>query len=82
MIAHCLVGVVQGLSHASDAQLTGVKQPATLLWGDVDRSHQDPARNRCLAVTGCRCDDRGRQRIYKVVRCPMSGARRPSLEGT
>jgi glutamine synthetase len=31
---------VQGLSHASDAQLTGVKQPTTLLWGDADRSHK------------------------------------------
>jgi pimeloyl-ACP methyl ester carboxylesterase len=36
----CLAGVVQGLSHASDAQLTGVKQPTTLLWGDADRSHK------------------------------------------
>lgn len=36
----CLAGVVQGLSHATAAQLTGVKQPTTLLWGDADRSHK------------------------------------------
>ena len=36
----CLAGVVQGLGHASAAQLTGVKQPTTLLWGDSDRSHR------------------------------------------
>jgi pimeloyl-ACP methyl ester carboxylesterase len=36
----CLAGVVQGLSRASADALTGVKQPATLLWGDSDRSHK------------------------------------------
>ncbi len=36
----CLAGVVQGLSRASQEELTGVKQPTTLLWGDSDRSHK------------------------------------------
>ena len=36
----CLAGVVQGLSRADGAALAGVKQPATLLWGDSDRSHK------------------------------------------
>lgn len=36
----CLAGVVQGLSAAQPEQLAGVKQPATLLWGDSDRSHK------------------------------------------
>ena len=36
----CLAGVVQGLSRARNAQLEGVKSPATLLWGDADRSHR------------------------------------------
>jgi len=37
----CLAGVVQGLSHADAGALAGVKQPATLLWGDSDRSHKN-----------------------------------------
>lgn len=36
----CLAGVVQGLSKADAAALSGAKQPATLLWGDSDRSHK------------------------------------------
>lgn len=36
----CLAGVVQGLGRSDAAELTGVKQPATLLWGDSDRSHK------------------------------------------
>lgn len=36
----CLAGVVQGLSHAREDQLSGVRQPTTLLWGDADRSHK------------------------------------------
>jgi len=36
----CLAGVVQGLSRADAADLTGVTQPTTLLWGDSDRSHK------------------------------------------
>ena len=37
---YCLAGVVQGLGRAVEAELTGVKTPATLLWGDADRSHK------------------------------------------
>jgi len=36
----CLAGVVQGLSGAPSDILHGAKQPATLLWGDSDRSHK------------------------------------------
>lgn len=36
----CLAGVVQGLGRTRSEELTGVKQPATLLWGDSDRSHK------------------------------------------
>lgn len=36
----CLAGIVQGLSRMQEDQLYGVKTPATLLWGDADRSHQ------------------------------------------
>ncbi len=36
----CLAGVVQGLSGADAGVLAGAKQPATLLWGDADRSHK------------------------------------------
>lgn len=36
----CLAGVVQGLSRATQDELSGVKQPTTLLWGDSDRSHK------------------------------------------
>lgn len=36
----CLAGVVQGLSRADAVALSGVKQPAALLWGDSDRSHK------------------------------------------
>lgn len=36
----CLAGVVQGLGRATADELAGVKQPATLLWGDSDRSHK------------------------------------------
>jgi pimeloyl-ACP methyl ester carboxylesterase len=36
----CLAGVVQGLSRATPGLLAGVTQPATLLWGDSDRSHK------------------------------------------
>jgi pimeloyl-ACP methyl ester carboxylesterase len=36
----CLAGVVQGLSKAQANELTGVKAPTTLLWGDSDRSHK------------------------------------------
>jgi pimeloyl-ACP methyl ester carboxylesterase len=36
----CLAGVVQGLARAGLAQLEGARQPATLLWGDSDRSHK------------------------------------------
>lgn len=36
----CLAGVVQGLGRAQAAELTGAKQPATLIWGDSDRSHK------------------------------------------
>jgi pimeloyl-ACP methyl ester carboxylesterase len=36
----CLAGVVQGLSRAQADELSGVKVPATLLWGDSDRSHK------------------------------------------
>ena len=36
----CLAGVVQGLSRAQASALEGVKVPATLLWGDADRSHR------------------------------------------
>ena len=36
----CLAGVVQGLSRADAAALEGVKAPASLLWGDSDRSHK------------------------------------------
>ena len=36
----CLAGVVQGLSRAQASALEGVKTPATLLWGDADRSHK------------------------------------------
>ena len=36
----CLAGVVQGLSKAQAEELGGVKAPATLLWGDSDRSHK------------------------------------------
>lgn len=36
----CLAGVVQGLSGMHEDQLSGVKTPTTLLWGDSDRSHK------------------------------------------
>ena len=36
----CLAGVVQGLSGMQEAQMSGVKAPVTLLWGDADRSHK------------------------------------------
>jgi len=36
----CFAGVVQGLSQAQDAGLSGIRQPVTLLWGDRDRSHR------------------------------------------
>ncbi|MGH8528586.1 MAG: alpha/beta fold hydrolase [Nevskiales bacterium] len=36
----CLAGVVQGLSRATEPELSGVKQPTMLLWGDADRSHK------------------------------------------
>lgn len=36
----CLAGVVQGMSGATPEMFAGVKQPATLLWGDSDRSHR------------------------------------------
>ena len=36
----CLAGVVQGLSRADAAALSGVEQPVALLWGDADRSHE------------------------------------------
>ena len=36
----CLAGVVQGLSRPANGALTGATQPATLLWGDADRSHK------------------------------------------
>jgi len=36
----CLADVVQGLRRATHDQLAGVKQPATLFWGDSDRSHK------------------------------------------
>lgn len=36
----CLAGVVQGLSRMQVDHLSGVKTPATLLWGDTDRSHK------------------------------------------
>jgi pimeloyl-ACP methyl ester carboxylesterase len=36
----CLAGVVQGLGRATADELAGVKAPATLLWGDSDRSHK------------------------------------------
>ena len=35
----CLAGIVQGLSRADAAALSGVKVPAAVLWGDADRSH-------------------------------------------
>lgn len=36
----CLAGIVQGLSNMQEGELSGVKTPATLLWGDSDRSHK------------------------------------------
>jgi pimeloyl-ACP methyl ester carboxylesterase len=36
----CLAGVVQGLTRAQESDVAGVKTPATLLWGDADRSHK------------------------------------------
>ncbi|MDP9141730.1 MAG: alpha/beta hydrolase [Pseudomonadota bacterium] len=36
----CLASVVQGLSGAQEAELRGVTQPVTMLWGDRDRSHR------------------------------------------
>lgn len=36
----CFAGVVQGLARAQADALAGVKAPATLLWGDADRSHK------------------------------------------
>lgn len=36
----CLAGIVQGLSRMQEDQLSGVNTPATLLWGDADRSHK------------------------------------------
>jgi len=36
----CLAGVVQGLSRAQTDELSGVKVPTTLLWGDSDKSHK------------------------------------------
>jgi pimeloyl-ACP methyl ester carboxylesterase len=36
----CLASVVQGLSRAQRDELSGVQAPATLLWGDSDRSHK------------------------------------------
>lgn len=36
----CLAGVVQGLSRTQADELSGVKTPTTLLWGDSDRSHK------------------------------------------
>lgn len=36
----CLAGVVQGLSRADAAPLSGVTQRVTLLWGGSDRSHR------------------------------------------
>lgn len=36
----CLAGVVQGLAQAQDHELSGVKQPVTMIWGDRDRSHR------------------------------------------
>jgi len=36
----CLAGVVQGLSRAQADELSGVKTPTTLLWGDSDKSHK------------------------------------------
>lgn len=36
----CLAGIVQGLSRAQADELSGVKTPTTLLWGDSDRSHK------------------------------------------
>lgn len=36
----CLAGIVQGLSRAQAEELSGVKTPTTMLWGDSDRSHK------------------------------------------
>ena len=36
----CLAGVVQGLSRAQADELSGVKAPTILLWGDSDKSHK------------------------------------------
>lgn len=36
----CLASVVQGLSRAQEQELSGIRQPVTLLWGDADRSHR------------------------------------------
>jgi pimeloyl-ACP methyl ester carboxylesterase len=36
----CLASVAQGLGQAQDAQLAGVRQPVTMLWGDADHSHR------------------------------------------
>lgn len=36
----CLAGVVQGMSRARPDAFAGVTTPATLLWGDSDRSHK------------------------------------------
>jgi pimeloyl-ACP methyl ester carboxylesterase len=36
----CLAGVVQGMARTRFDALLGVKTPATLVWGDSDRSHK------------------------------------------
>jgi pimeloyl-ACP methyl ester carboxylesterase len=36
----CLAGVAQGLGRAQDSQLSGLRQPVTMLWGDADPSHR------------------------------------------
>jgi pimeloyl-ACP methyl ester carboxylesterase len=36
----CLAGVVQGMSQGQEAELSGIRQPVTMLWGDRDRSHR------------------------------------------
>jgi pimeloyl-ACP methyl ester carboxylesterase len=46
----CLADVVQGLSKATAEQLSGVKQPTTLFWGDSDRSHKSTRAESLLEL--------------------------------
>jgi pimeloyl-ACP methyl ester carboxylesterase len=46
----CLADLVQGLSRATAEQLSGVKQPTTLIWGDSDRSHKQTRAESLLEL--------------------------------